>query len=217
MGDSAGAPALAETDEEPFLDAAWTEAIEATELLRAVLSDLGLADCVPRLRGDVNVYGRPMVTIGRIEPAAARRLAAALSLVEPGLVGAEPGRVGAEPGRVGAEPGRVMPPPRFGGDPMEGAKDLPPPVSGVPAPMPAPRIYGSPGSTHPSDDLQASALRLMRLYGGPAAPAQPADVRDPNAPESWTPMLAAFAVPAPAPAPDGEPTQRGEDAHRLPA
>ncbi len=79
MGDSAGAPVLAECGEEPFLETAWTEAIEATELLRTVLAALGLADDFPRLRGDVNVYGRPMVTVGRIGTDAARRLAAALN------------------------------------------------------------------------------------------------------------------------------------------
>jgi hypothetical protein len=99
MGDSAGAPALADRGEEPFLDAAWTEAIEATELLRTVLADLGLADGFPRLRGDVNVYGRPMVTVGRIEPAAARRLAAVLSLVADGTV------------RRGSSPSQDLPPP----------------------------------------------------------------------------------------------------------
>jgi hypothetical protein len=93
MGDSAGAPVLAAAadqagpgPEEPFLDWAWTEAIEATELLRSVLAALGLHDGFPRLRGDVNVYGAPMVTVGRITPAAARRLAAALGRVVAGGV-----------------------------------------------------------------------------------------------------------------------------------
>ena len=91
MGDSTGAPVLAAAAdlvgggaEEPFLDWAWTEAIEATELLRSVLAALGLHDGFPRLRGDVNVYGAPMVTVGRITPAAARRLAAALGRVVAG-------------------------------------------------------------------------------------------------------------------------------------
>ena len=66
-------------DDEPFLGLAWAEAIEATELLRSALTALGLVGEIPRLRGDVNVYGRPMVTVGRISPTAARRLAAALS------------------------------------------------------------------------------------------------------------------------------------------
>lgn len=95
MGDSTGAPVLAAAAdqvgggaEEPFLDWAWTEAIEATELLRSVLAALGLHDGFPRLRGDVNVYGAPMVTVGRITPAAARRLAAALGrVVAGGVVG----------------------------------------------------------------------------------------------------------------------------------
>ena len=82
MGESAAVPQLdpAESgDDEPFLGLAWAEAIEATELLRSALAALGLTGEIPRLRGDVNVYGRPMVTVGRISPTAARRLAAALS------------------------------------------------------------------------------------------------------------------------------------------
>ena len=82
MGDFAAAPLVEPADggdDEPFLGMAWAEAIEATELLRSALVALGLADEIPRLRGDVNVYGRPMVTVGRISPTAARRLAAALS------------------------------------------------------------------------------------------------------------------------------------------
>jgi hypothetical protein len=82
MGDSAAAPLLDPAeggDDEPFLGLAWAEAIEATELLRSALAALGLVEEIPRLRGDVNVYGRPMVTLGRICPTAARRLAAALS------------------------------------------------------------------------------------------------------------------------------------------
>jgi len=82
MGESAAVPQIDPTDsgdDEPFLGLAWAEAIEATELLRSALAALGLAGEIPRLRGDVNVYGRPMVTVGRISPTAARRLAAALS------------------------------------------------------------------------------------------------------------------------------------------
>jgi hypothetical protein len=82
MGESAEAPRIEPADngdDEPFLGLAWAEAIEATELLRSSLAALGLAGEIPRLRGDVNVYGRPMVTVGRISPTAARRLAAALS------------------------------------------------------------------------------------------------------------------------------------------
>ena len=82
MGESAAVPQLVPADsgdDEPFLGLAWAEAIEATELLRSALAALGLAGEIPRLRGDVNVYGRPMVTVGRISPTAARRLAAALS------------------------------------------------------------------------------------------------------------------------------------------
>ncbi|MBS2535684.1 hypothetical protein KGQ20_23255 [Catenulispora sp. NF23] len=82
MGESAAVPQLDPADggdDEPFLGLAWAEAIEATELLRSALAALGLAGEIPRLRGDVNVYGRPMVTVGRINPTAARRLAAALS------------------------------------------------------------------------------------------------------------------------------------------
>jgi hypothetical protein len=82
MGESAAVPQVdpAESgDDEPFLGLAWAEAIEATELLRSALAALGLDGEIPRLRGDVNVYGRPMVTMGRISPTAARRLAAALS------------------------------------------------------------------------------------------------------------------------------------------
>jgi hypothetical protein len=102
MGESAGTPLPANSGE-PFLDAAWTEAVDATELLRAALAALGLADDFPRLRGDVNVYGRPMVTVGRIAPAAARRLAAILALTLPGLptVSALPGTpFGAAPSAV---------------------------------------------------------------------------------------------------------------------
>ncbi|WP_194898833.1 hypothetical protein [Catenulispora pinisilvae] len=82
MGESAAVPQVDPADggdDEPFLGLAWAEAIEATELLRSALAALGLAAEIPRLRGDVNVYGRPMVTVGRINPTAARRLAAALS------------------------------------------------------------------------------------------------------------------------------------------
>ena len=82
MGEPAAAPLLEpadDGDDEPFLGLAWAEAIEATELLRSALAALGLVEEIPRLRGDVNVYGRPMVTVGRISPTAARRLAAALS------------------------------------------------------------------------------------------------------------------------------------------
>ena len=82
MGESAAVPLVEPAgggDDEPFLGQAWAEAIEATELLRSALIALGLAEEIPRLRGDVNVYGRPMVTVGRISPTAARRLAAALS------------------------------------------------------------------------------------------------------------------------------------------
>jgi hypothetical protein len=196
MGDSAGAPVLAESGEEPFLDAAWTEAIEATELLRTVLSDLGIADGFPRLRGDVNVYGRPMVTVGRIDPDAARRLAAVLSLAMPGR---RPQRGSAMV--FGSQAGDDTPAGVShvvgGGIGTESVPTQMPAPTADPAPMPAPRTYGGLGSTNASDDLQASALRLMRLYGGPTAPAQAADPRDADAPESWAPLLAACAVPGP--------------------
>ena len=196
MGDSAGAPALADSDEEPFLDAAWTEAIEATELLRTVLADLGLADCFPRLRGDVNVYGRPMVTVGRIEPGAARRLAAVLSRVAQEVVHPVREQRGA-PTRLGAVPAFGTPvfgaaeravPPQTAASQTE---DLPPPLM-MP---PAPRTYCGPGSTSPVDDLQASALRLMRLVSGPAVPAVPASTAA-QAPTPDPTAAAASAAPA---------------------
>ena len=229
MGDSAGAPVFAESGEEPFLDAAWTEAIEATELLRTVLSDLGLADGFPRLRGDVNVYGRPMVTLGRIEPEAARRLAAALSRAVPGRDGVPVFGAGGGGGFAGpaaavpaapavpapSRPARIPGPVPIANPaavPAPSPAPTPPPT---PAPMPAPRTYSGPGSATVPDDLQASALRLMRLYGGPAAPATAADVGDANAPESWAPMLAACRVPAPAELPTLDGSRSG--GLRLPA
>jgi hypothetical protein len=106
MGDSAATPLVDPAeggDDEPFLGLAWDEAIEATELLRSALAALGLAEEIPRLRGDVNVYGRPMVTLGRICPTAARRLAAALSRAaqyQPRVYGQAP-PAGAEGGSCG--------------------------------------------------------------------------------------------------------------------
>ena len=126
MGESAAVPQIDPAeggDDEPFLGLAWAEAIEATELLRSALAALGLAGEIPRLRGDVNVYGRPMVTVGRISPTAARRLAAALSRAaqhQPRIYGqAQPaaeeavscGLTGPGGGSAG-EPSRSLRPPR---------------------------------------------------------------------------------------------------------
>lgn len=123
MGESAAVPQLVPADsgdDEPFLGMAWAEAIEATELLRSALAALGLAGEIPRLRGDVNVYGRPMVTVGRISPTAARRLAAALSRAaqhQPRVYGQAPPPNAesagcALPGSAHGEPGRSLRPPR---------------------------------------------------------------------------------------------------------
>jgi hypothetical protein len=58
--------------------AAWDEALAAAAELRAALADLGLDQPFARLRGDVNVYGAAMVSLGRITPTIARQLAAVL-------------------------------------------------------------------------------------------------------------------------------------------
>jgi hypothetical protein len=97
MGDSAG-PTVPADHGEPFLDAAWTEAIDATELLRDALIQLGLVEDFPRLRGDVNVYGRPMVTVGRISTQAARRLASILAMSLPGTPVPAAGTIGEQRG-----------------------------------------------------------------------------------------------------------------------
>ena len=108
MGESAAVPQVDPADggdDEPFLGLAWAEAIEATELLRSALAALGLAGEIPRLRGDVNVYGRPMVTVGRISPTAARRLAAALSRAaqhQPRIYGQAPPGPGENAGQLRA-------------------------------------------------------------------------------------------------------------------
>ena len=182
MGDSAGAPALADTDEEPFLDAAWTEAIEATELLRTVLSDLGLADGFPRLRGDVNVYGRPD---------AARRLAAVLSLVLDERRRPRREYRGAETrgAAVGAEPEDLPPPVACEVVAAARPESLPPATSSEAVPLES-RVYSGPGSTCATDDLQASALRLMRLYNGPAIPAPAAEMETMSSPPIPAPACA---------------------------
>jgi hypothetical protein len=121
MGESAAVPQIDPADsgdDEPFLGLAWAEAIEATELLRSALAALGLAGEIPRLRGDVNVYGRPMVTVGRITPTAARRLAAALSRAaqhQPRVYGQGPPANGDTASRgltTSGEPNRSLRPPR---------------------------------------------------------------------------------------------------------
>ncbi len=57
----------------------WSEADEATRLLAAELAACGLAGQVPYLHADVTVAGAGVVELGRITPAAARRLAELLA------------------------------------------------------------------------------------------------------------------------------------------
>ena len=57
----------------------WSEADEATRLLAAELAACGLAGLVPYLHADVTVAGAGVVELGRITPAAARRLAELLA------------------------------------------------------------------------------------------------------------------------------------------
>lgn len=58
--------------------AAWDEALAAAAELRAALAGIGLDEPFVRMRGDVNVYGTAMVSLGRVTPTAARQLAAVL-------------------------------------------------------------------------------------------------------------------------------------------
>jgi hypothetical protein len=185
MGESAAVPQvdLAEGgDDEPFLGLAWAEAIEATELLRSALAALGLDGEIPRLRGDVNVYGRPMVTVGRISPTAARRLAAALSRAAqnqprvygqaqpPGSENAAcglPGAVAGGPGGHGAvgEPNRTLRPPRTATPlnlpvavPMATVLPVavpPPVVAAGAAPLAAP--LAAPPGVSPADSIRLPA------------------------------------------------------------
>jgi hypothetical protein len=59
-------------------DAAWVEALAAAAELREALAGIGLDERFGRLRGDVNVYGAAMVSLGRVTPETARQLAAVL-------------------------------------------------------------------------------------------------------------------------------------------
>ena len=165
MGESAAVPQLDPAgggDDEPFLGLAWAEAIEATELLRSALAALGLAGEIPRLRGDVNVYGRPMVTVGRISPTAARRLAAALSRAaqhQPRIYGQAPPP---EPTTCGlstpGDPNRSLRPPRTA-TPLNLPVAVPMatvlPVA-VPSPAAAP---GTPAAAPPGSST-ADSIRL---------------------------------------------------------
>ena len=157
MGESAAVPLVEPAgggDDEPFLGMAWAEAIEATELLRSALTALGLAEEIPRLRGDVNVYGRPMVTVGRISPTAARRLAAALSRAaqhQPRIYGqaqAGPGQVpGPVPVQVPVQVPVPVPTPTPTPRSETGACALPPPLS-------APAVVSGPS---PADSIRLPA------------------------------------------------------------
>ncbi|MEZ0106067.1 hypothetical protein ABH920_000048 [Catenulispora sp. EB89] len=172
MGESAAVPQIDPAgggDDEPFLGLAWAEAIEATELLRSALAALGLAGEIPRLRGDVNVYGRPMVTVGRISPTAARRLAAALSRAaqhQPRIYGqAQPadgetascGLPGPNGSGTAGEPHRSLRPPRTA-TPL----NLPvavPMATVLPATVPAPTgapVAAVPGAS-PADSMRLPA------------------------------------------------------------
>ena len=172
MGESAAVPQVDPAeggDDEPFLGLAWAEAIEATELLRSALAALGLDGEIPRLRGDVNVYGRPMVTMGRISPTAARRLAAALSRAaqhQPRIYGqAQPvaGENAACPGVNGAvtDPSRTLRPPRTA-TPLNLPVAVPmATVLPVAVPAPATAANGTPAApppgTSPADSMRLPA------------------------------------------------------------
>ncbi|MEY9904568.1 hypothetical protein ABIA35_000774 [Catenulispora sp. MAP12-49] len=194
MGESAAVPQLdpAENgDDEPFLGLAWAEAIEATELLRSALAALGLAGEIPRLRGDVNVYGRPMVTMGRISPTAARRLAAALSRAaqhQPRIYGQAPPPADESAGCAlvpggSADPSRSLRPPRTATPlnlpvavPMATVLPaaVPMPVA-VPMPMPmpvqVPVQVSVPGSV--PVPVQTTAHTAHTAHAAPAASAPP--------------------------------------------
>ena len=162
MGESAAVPQIDPADsgdDEPFLGLAWAEAIEATELLRSALAALGLAGEIPRLRGDVNVYGRPMVTVGRISPTAARRLAAALSRAaqhQPRIYGQAPPGPG-ENGSCGlpGDSSRNLRPPRTA-TPL----NLPvavPMATVLPPTVPTPVPVSAPPGTSPADSIRLPA------------------------------------------------------------
>jgi hypothetical protein len=162
MGESAAVPQVDPADsgdDEPFLGLAWAEAIEATELLRSALAALGLAGEIPRLRGDVNVYGRPMVTVGRISPTAARRLAAALSRAaqhQPRIYGQAPPGPG-ENGSCGlpGDSSRNLRPPRTA-TPL----NLPvavPMATVLPHTVPTTTPVSAPPGTSPADSIRLPA------------------------------------------------------------
>ncbi|NUR30986.1 MAG: hypothetical protein HOV83_34915 [Catenulispora sp.] len=211
MGESAAVPLVepaAGGDDEPFLGLAWAEAIEATELLRSALAALGLAEEIPRLRGDVNVYGRPMVTVGRISPTAARRLAAALSRA------AQQTRVYGQAPTVRGEVG--------GGCALPGAAPsaLPGAVSGaLPGGLPS-ALPGAVSSALPGGGLP-SALPggLPGTLAGPLAASTPSAMSLPTA----LPVAAALPGAAVMPGPTAAPRTSGvlpgspSDSMRLPA
>lgn len=143
---------------EPFLDAAWTEAIDAAELLRHVLTALGMAEGFPRLRGDVNVYGRPMVTIGRIPPNVARQLATALAP----LVGVA--NVSPTHGAYGSDVSSEV---RAFGQPLYGLPAMPASVPSSPprTATPSQYAYGAPNLAGPP--LPAAARPVGEQRGLP--------------------------------------------------
>jgi hypothetical protein len=162
MGESAAVPQIDPADsgdDEPFLGLAWAEAIEATELLRSALAALGLAGEIPRLRGDVNVYGRPMVTVGRISPTAARRLAAALSRAaqhQPRIYGQAPPGPGENGSRgLPGDSSRNLRPPRTA-TPL----NLPvavPMATVLPPTVPTATAVSAPPGTSPADSIRLPA------------------------------------------------------------
>jgi hypothetical protein len=57
---------------------AWATAQHAVGALREALGDLGLADAMPYLHADVNVFGAGIVELGRVTPHTAALIAQAL-------------------------------------------------------------------------------------------------------------------------------------------
>ncbi|NUP46881.1 MAG: hypothetical protein HOW97_06135 [Catenulispora sp.] len=228
MGESAAVPLVEPAgggDDEPFLGLAWAEAIEATELLRSALAALGLAEEIPRLRGDVNVYGRPMVTVGRITPTAARRLAAALSRAaqyQPRVYGQAAPAPAPVPASTTAAPATLAAPTPTRSE--AGACLVPVPAqmpvsapSPLPTPMPAPT--SAPVAARPSAPVPGGALPTPpqgMLYSTPSGPA-PTVLSGPSLVPAPSGPADAPGTPVPTSLPALPPAASPSDSIRLPA
>ena len=71
---------------------AWATAQHAASALRDALADLGLADAMPYLHADVNVFGAGFVDLGRVTPRTAALIAESLRELASRRIGSDDGR-----------------------------------------------------------------------------------------------------------------------------